>query len=79
MDTFEKQFEDLDVQSQYIQESMGTTTTTSTPQDQVRLLMQQVADEHGLELNMALPNASNAAQPVAKESSDLNERLAALR
>jgi division protein CdvB (Snf7/Vps24/ESCRT-III family) len=52
MDKFEQQFEDLDVQSQYMENSMGNTTTLATPQADVERLMQSVADEHGLELNM---------------------------
>ena len=37
MDKFEQQFEDLDVQSQYVENAMSQTTTLSTPQDQVRI------------------------------------------
>ncbi len=35
MDQFEKQFEDLDVQSEYVENAMNQTTTLSTPADQV--------------------------------------------
>ena len=81
MDKFEGQFEDLDVQSQYMEASMGATTTMTTPQDQVNSLMQQVADENGLEMNMAMPAApsGNAAPAQKEEANDLNDRLAALR
>ena len=48
MDKFEQQFEDLDVQAQYMEASMGKTTTLSTPHDQVEQLMMAVAEEHGL-------------------------------
>lgn len=47
MDKFEKQFEDLDVQSSYMENTMSQTTTTSVPQNDVDGLMQQVADEAG--------------------------------
>ncbi|XP_065067469.1 charged multivesicular body protein 1b-like [Rhopilema esculentum] len=47
MDKFEKQFEDLDVQTGYMENAMGDTTTLTVPQGQVDSLMQQVADEHG--------------------------------
>lgn len=32
MDKFEKQFEDLDVQTEYMENSMGQTTALTTPQ-----------------------------------------------
>lgn len=48
MEKFEQQFEDLDVQAQYMEGSMGKTTTLSTPHDQVEQLMMAVAEEHGL-------------------------------
>ncbi|KAG8237561.1 hypothetical protein J437_LFUL003283 [Ladona fulva] len=47
MDKFENQFEDLDVQSSYMENAMSQTTTTSVPQNDVENLMQQVADEAG--------------------------------
>lgn len=83
MDTFEKQFEDLDVQSSYMENTMSSTTTVSTPQTEVDTLMQQIAGEAGLELNLELPQA-NAATPVAstastQEQDELTKRLAQLR
>ena len=47
MDKFEKQFEDLDVQSSCMDTAMSQTTTTSVPQNDVDFLIQQVADEAG--------------------------------
>lgn len=47
MDNFEKQFEDLDVQSSYMEGAMNSTVTASIPQNDVDGLMQQVADEAG--------------------------------
>ena len=47
MDKFESQFEDLDVQSSYMENTMSQTVTTSIPQNDVDNLMQQVADEAG--------------------------------
>lgn len=47
MDRFEQQFEDLDVQSGYMENAMSQTTTTTVPQNDVDSLMQQVADEAG--------------------------------
>lgn len=47
MDKFESQFEDLDVQSSYMENAMSQTTTTTVPQGDVETLLQQVADEAG--------------------------------
>ena len=86
MDKFEHQFENLDVQSKYMEASMGATTTMTTPMNEVDSLMHQVADEAGLELKMEMPSPSGAAiaEPQgpkisANEQNALNERLAKLR
>lgn len=47
MDKFEQQFEDLDVQSSYMENTMSQTTTTAVPQSDVDNLLQRVADEAG--------------------------------
>ncbi|XP_026469330.1 charged multivesicular body protein 1b-like [Ctenocephalides felis] len=84
MDKFESQFEDLDVQTSYMENAMHTTTTTTVPQGDVDQLMQQVADEAGLELNMELPQgisstAMGASTQASQEQEELNQRLAKLR
>ncbi|KAJ1653311.1 hypothetical protein IWQ61_006534 [Dispira simplex] len=88
MDKFENQFENLDVQTQYMEGTMGNSVSLSTPQSDVDQLMHQVAEEHGLELNQKLGVPANAlpAVPIStgqqQESvagDDLNERLARLR
>lgn len=81
MDKFEQQFEDMDVQSQYVENAMSQTTTLSTPQDQVDGLIQQVAQEHGLELAETLGQAktSTTVQEPAKEQDELTARLAKLK
>lgn len=86
MDKFEKQFEQLDVQTQVMDETMSASTTLTVPQGQVDSLMQQVADEHGLEVNMELPNsemgsigAASAATNASQEQDELSARLAKLR
>uniref|UniRef100_A0A6M2DPI4 Putative vacuolar assembly/sorting protein did2 n=1 Tax=Xenopsylla cheopis TaxID=163159 RepID=A0A6M2DPI4_XENCH len=84
MDKFESQFEDLDVQSSYMENAMSTTTTTTVPQGDVDQLMQQVADEAGLELNMELPqgissSAIGASTQASQEQEELTQRLAKLR
>lgn len=83
MDSFEKQFEDLDVQSSYMENTMSSTTTVSTPQNEVDHLMQQIADEAGLELNLELPQGPStnpaASSAVSQEQDELTKRLAQLR
>ncbi|KJE90014.1 chromatin modifying protein 1b [Capsaspora owczarzaki ATCC 30864] len=82
MDKFEQQFENLDVQSQYMENSMNSSTTLTVPEDQVDSLMHQVADEHGLELNMELNSnkvPDTAASNAAAEQDELSDRLARLR
>lgn len=82
MDKFEGQFEDLDVQTGYMENAMGGATTLTTPQDEVELLMQQVADEHGLELNHEMglaPSDTPAVEVKEQEGDQLSQRLAALR
>jgi len=79
MDTFEKQFENLDVQTEVMQDAMGNTTALSTPPEDVALLMQQIADEHGLELTSELPAAGRAVPVVALKDAALGDRLATLR
>jgi charged multivesicular body protein 1 len=81
MDKFETQFEDLDVQSSYMENAMGSTTATATPQDEVDLLMAKVADEAGLEMNATLSSVAAPSKIGAKEAEEdrLGERLRALR
>jgi len=49
MDKFEQQFENLDLSTGVMESSMQQSTAQSMPENQVESLMQQVADEHGLE------------------------------
>merc|ERR1712209_197725 len=84
MDNFEKDFEDLDVQTSVMEGAMSQTTATNVPQDAVEQLMKQQADEAGLELNMDLPSAVNntigtSTQAATSEQDELSQRLARLR
>ncbi|CAO1371346.1 unnamed protein product [Diamesa serratosioi] len=83
MDRFEQQFEDLDVQSSYMENTMSSTVTTAVPQNDVEALMMRVADEAGLELNMELPSGPatsvGASTQVSQEQDELSQRLARLR
>ena len=76
------------IHSQVMEGSMGQATTLTTPQDQVDKLIQEVAEENGLEmiseLNAApiasgsLSVASSSSRSVRDEDR-LDQRLRALR
>mmetsp|Transcript_20382 Transcript_20382/g.30143 ORF Transcript_20382/g.30143 Transcript_20382/m.30143 type:complete len:203 (-) Transcript_20382:77-685(-) len=84
METFEKQFEDMDIVSGQMENSMGTSMAMSTPQDQVDNLVQMVADEHGLEVSHLIDDAGTVSNKVPQPQAlnpmdDLNRRMAELR
>jgi len=86
MDQFERQFENLDVQSECVEAAMSSSMALSTPQEQVDSLMQQVADEHNLTLALDMPAANKAAALTtpqqalpASPGDDLSRRLAELK
>jgi charged multivesicular body protein 1 len=82
MDKFEQQFEDLDVQGKYVENSMNQTTALSTPQEEVCIddislgptadvlqvdsLISQVADEYGLQLSEKIAPSPLGAPVSAK-------------
>ena len=86
MEQFEKQFEDMDVVSGYMESTMEGTTALSTPPEQVDELIRMVADEAGLQVGGQLDSAGPVGsalpqtQPLAEiKEDDLEARLAALR
>lgn len=89
MDKFETQFEDMDVQTSYMEGTMGSSVASSTPQDQIDLLMAKVADENGIEINQKMGELSSPAREVETSSAQkesnpaeedqLAQRLRALR
>jgi len=87
MDKFEAQFSDLDVQTSYMEDAMGSTTVVSMPQDQVDALMRQTAEEANIELQHDLASkevpaelsSPERAPAIGEEDSKLADRLRALR
>ncbi|CAN7993404.1 unnamed protein product [Ixodes hexagonus] len=86
MEKFEQQFEDLDVRTAVLDDAMGTATTTTTPLAQVDQLIQQVAEESGLEMidevNKAQLAPSDSIATTGRKQAEedaLTKRLAALR
>uniref|UniRef100_A0A7N0V9Y5 Uncharacterized protein n=1 Tax=Kalanchoe fedtschenkoi TaxID=63787 RepID=A0A7N0V9Y5_KALFE len=67
-----------------MESSMAGSTSLSTPEGEVSSLMQQVADDYGLEVSVGLPQpAGHAIATPAKAESvdedDLTRRLAELK
>jgi charged multivesicular body protein 1 len=81
MQQFEKQFENLDLQTQVVDGVMSQQANLSTPEEDVNSLLQQVADEHNLEFSVNMPSAAGTSvqQQQAAPESDLSKRLAELR
>ncbi|XP_008157396.2 charged multivesicular body protein 1b-like [Eptesicus fuscus] len=81
MDKFEHQFQMLDFQTQQM-DTMSSTTTLTTPQNQVDMLLQEMADETGLDLNMELlqgqTNSVGTSMVLAGED-ELSQRPARLQ
>lgn len=65
MDSLEKNFEDLEVKTKVMDDAMQNATTVQQPVDQVANLMQEMADEAGIELNLNIPTAPAISTSVA--------------
>ncbi len=87
MDQFEKNSDDLEVRTSYMEGTMSSSTATSTPEDEVDGLIKMVADEHGLQLMDDFNGAGvvgtktvedNKKKEASNEVDDLAARLAAL-
>jgi charged multivesicular body protein 1 len=61
MDKFASLDEDAQVISSVVEESMGGSLTSSTPEDEVDGLLLQVGEEHALDVTSALHSAPTAA------------------
>jgi charged multivesicular body protein 1 len=86
MEKFEHQFDEWDIRTAYMEDTMNATTATITPAEQVDELIQKVADENSLELSEAFSQAGPVGKktPVLKvqdqpDKDDLEARLANLR
>ncbi|CAM6029978.1 unnamed protein product [Sphagnum balticum] len=83
MDQFEQQFVNMEVQSEFVENAMVGSTSLSTPEDEVNSLMQQVADDYGLEVSVGLPQAASHATavkaPEVSAEDDLIRRLTELK
>eukprot|EP00918_Siedleckia_nematoides_P101290 GHVU01221298.1.p1 GENE.GHVU01221298.1~~GHVU01221298.1.p1 ORF type:complete len:218 (+),score=50.23 GHVU01221298.1:648-1301(+) len=65
MHDFEAIFEELDVQSEIVSESIVASTVTSTPAEQVDKLVAEVAETHALDVSELLPPSARATPASA--------------
>ena len=65
MDSLEKNFEDLEVKTKVMDDAMTNATTVQQPVDQVARLMQEMADEAGIEINLNVPTVPVTTTSVA--------------
>ncbi|WMV42043.1 hypothetical protein MTR67_035428 [Solanum verrucosum] len=83
MDSFERQFVNIEVQAEFIESFMAGSTSLSTPEDQVGNLMQLVADDYGLEVSVGLPQVVGHAISSKNEEKvsedDLSRRFVELK
>ncbi|CAI4225205.1 unnamed protein product [Auanema sp. JU1783] len=83
MDRFERDFENLDVQSATMENTMVGSTVMNAPQSQIDALISEAADKAGIEINAELPAVVPTALPTGPQSvaedQELTQRLAALR
>jgi len=76
MSKFETQVENLDVHSITMTDAMGSATTMATPQNQVDALINQVAEENGLEMIDKMAGLSEAKESVGAAAAANKERTA---
>lgn len=60
MDQFEKQFGNIDVGVNLTNDALNSVTQMSYPENEVDLIIEEVADEAGIEINRALPNSDSS-------------------
>merc|ERR1712100_466444 len=85
---FESLFEDIDVRTAIMDDAIDGVDASQIPEDDVSSLMQEVADEHQLDVADMMPTAPIGKEKVADGpvggldqagENDLEERLARLR
>nr|CAD7441380.1 unnamed protein product [Timema bartmani]CAD7452304.1 unnamed protein product [Timema tahoe] len=79
VDAFENNLEELDVKESCIKDMMSAATTTAVPILDVEALLNEVAEEAGLDLMVALPVEYGSIGGTVEEQDDLAKRLAKLR
>jgi len=73
MDKFEKQFEEIDLSTGAMENSIAQSSTNLMPENQVESLMAQVADEHGLEFAGTMQSAPTQSKKLNNKEQDKNK------
>jgi len=73
MDKFEKQFEDLDVASKVMENSMVSSQSQTTPVSEVDALMSQVAEANGLEFESQLEEVGVGKEKKEEKKAEKKE------
>ena len=74
MEQFERSFEDMDVRSEYVEQTMNSSTTAAMPEEEVDTLMQMVADEHGLKMGDKFGAAGTASAASSSAQASASEQ-----
>mmetsp|Transcript_22479 Transcript_22479/g.25279 ORF Transcript_22479/g.25279 Transcript_22479/m.25279 type:complete len:250 (+) Transcript_22479:128-877(+) len=75
MREFETMFENLDVQSQYVNQTLASSTASSTPQSEVNSLISQVADEHQLQVTTDMSAAGEGKLQVGQKEENKDDDI----
>eukprot|EP00357_Protocruzia_adherens_P023501 CAMPEP_0115021104 /NCGR_PEP_ID=MMETSP0216-20121206/30661_1 /TAXON_ID=223996 /ORGANISM="Protocruzia adherens, Strain Boccale" /LENGTH=197 /DNA_ID=CAMNT_0002393343 /DNA_START=185 /DNA_END=775 /DNA_ORIENTATION=+ len=75
MREFETMFENLDVQSQYVNQTLASSTASSTPQSEVNSLISQVADEHQLQVTTDMSAAGEGKLQAGQKEENKDDDI----
>eukprot|EP00796_Vickermania_ingenoplastis_P011923 gene11923-8204_t len=81
MDKFEKQMEDMDVNVDTMDSACQNTSASMLPEEAVNSLLQEVADEHAIDISDQLPTETGAVKIGGKKEKedDMDELTARLK
>lgn len=81
MDQFEKQMEDIDVNTETMTSSCQNASASMLPEEQVNSLMMEVADAHAIDISSQMASAGTVKKQPAKkaEEDDMDELTARLK
>jgi len=79
MDQFEKQFEDMDVRSGYMENAMSNSSASATPAEEVDNLIKMVADSNNLTLAAEMDVDGPVPQGIPQNTNAEEEKVRALQ
>lgn len=74
MDTFEQQFEDIDIASKTMENAMQSSMAVTTPESEVNTLLHMVADEYGLEFEAQLDGVNIVKNKVLDNTENVSKQ-----